>query len=216
MGKRCPGARTEAFFVHAVSDVPSCQPPDNPTKSLVPCLRLPRSPPCPASAFDQLFVAHFIDSFFGPTKPPPAAGIPSKIWLHELPVFLTSPEPSSAKHAIRATSMLSYGSITDDIAIKTAARKWYTKALQDLQCLLSRGKLSLLESSLCAIVMLIHFETWAGTSHRAWLQHVKGAALLLEAGGPELCRSGFMHQIFSHIRLQMVQCLSVIPFRTFH
>ncbi|KAJ3548118.1 hypothetical protein NM208_g1152 [Fusarium decemcellulare] len=202
MGLRCPGARTDAFFVHSVSASSSCQLTGDLANSPVPQPQLPRPPPSSASAFDQLFVSHFIESFFGPMKPPPAPGTPSKIWLHELPVLLTAPGPSLAKHAIRATSMFSYGSLVDDISIRVTASKWYAKALQDLQCLLSRGSIPFSESAVCAAVMLIHFETRAGTSQRAWLQHVKGAALLLEAGGPERCRSGFMHQIFGHLRFQ--------------
>ncbi|KAF4463118.1 hypothetical protein FALBO_10059 [Fusarium albosuccineum] len=202
MGLRCPGARTDAFFVHSASASSSSQLAGNLANSLVPQPRLPRPPPSSASAFDQLFVSHFIESFFGPMKPPPAPGTPSKIWLHELPVLLTAPGPSLAKHAIRATSMFSYGSLVDDTSIRVTASKWYAKALQDLQCLLSRGSIPFSESAVCAAVMLIHFETRAGTSQRAWLQHVKGAALLLEAGGPERCRSGFMHQIFGHLRFQ--------------
>ncbi|KAH6967780.1 hypothetical protein BKA56DRAFT_678925 [Ilyonectria sp. MPI-CAGE-AT-0026] len=203
MGLRCPGARTESFFVHAVSSSSSCRPLAIPARSLVPSPRLPGPQPSSASALDQLFVSHFIETFFGPMKPPPIPNMPSKTWLHELPVFLVSPGPSLVKHAIRAASMHSYGSFTNDISIKTAACKCYAKALQDLQCLLSCESISFAEGVLCAIVMLIHFETRAGTSQRAWLQHIKGAAMLLEAGGPERCRSGFMHHMFSHLRLQV-------------
>ncbi|KAJ4184015.1 hypothetical protein NW767_013358 [Fusarium falciforme] len=136
-------------------------------------------------------------------KPPPTPGTPPKIWLHELPVFLASLEPSSAKPAIRAASMISYGTLAGDMSIKTAARKWYAEALHHLQCLLTKGNVSVDESIICAVVMLIHFETWAGTSQKAWLRHLKGAAMLLQVAGPESCRDGFMHQIFSHLRFQM-------------
>ncbi|OQD89665.1 hypothetical protein PENANT_c002G03202 [Penicillium antarcticum] len=49
--------------------------------------------------------------------------------------------------------------------------------------------------------MLIHFEHIAGTSEDAWIQHLQGAAKMLEATGPELCRDGFLHQLFRHLRL---------------
>ncbi|KAI5459131.1 hypothetical protein BGZ63DRAFT_360575 [Mariannaea sp. PMI_226] len=202
MGLQCPGARTEAFFVHSVSGSSSRHVPGIPTRALVPLPRLPGRQPSCANAFDQLFVSHFVESFFGPMKPAPAPGTPIKTWLHELPVFLTSPEPCLVKHAIRATSMVSYGTLVDDVSIKVAAHKWYAKALQDLQRLLASGTTSFAESIVGAAVLLIHFETLAGTSRRAWFQHVKGAAMLLVAGGPERCRDGFMHQIFSHLRFQ--------------
>lgn len=217
MGLRCPGPRTLPFYVHAVADsCTKCPPKPGGSPASARCVAiaprtsptptLPGPPPSRASAFDQLFVSHFIESFLGPIKTPPALGPPSNVWVHELPVFLASPEPSLSKHAIRAASMLSYGSLASDVSIKIEACKWYAKALIGLRYLLSCGGIPFSESALCATTMLIHFETWAGTSRRAWLQHIKGASMLLGAAGPEQCRDGFMHQIFSHLRFQTV-CL---------
>lgn len=197
-GLPCPGARTGTFFVHAVPGASSSH------GACSSALQLPGPQPSRASAFDQLFVSHFIESFFGPMKPPSTSGIPPKIWLHELPVFLASSEPSSAKPAIRAASMISYGILAGDSSIKMAARRWYAEALHHLQCLITKESFSVDESTICTVVMLIHFETWAGTSQKAWLRHLKGAAMLLQVGGPERCRDGFMHQVFSHLRFQMV------------
>ncbi|RMJ07283.1 hypothetical protein CDV36_013107 [Fusarium kuroshium] len=193
----CPGARTGSFFVHAVPRSYSSN------EACSPALRIPGAQPSRASAFDQLFVSHFVESFFGTMKPPPTPGPPSKIWLHELPVFLTSSGSSSAKPAIRAASMISYGTLAGDVSIKTAARRWYAEALHHLQCQITKGNVSVDDSIICAVVMLIHFETWAGTSRKAWLRHLKGAAMLLQVAGPERCSRGFMHQVFSHLRFQM-------------
>lgn len=99
--------------------------------------------------------------------------------------------------------MISYGTLAGDVSIKTAARKWYAEALHHLQCQITKGNVAVDETIICAVVMLIHFETWAGTSQKAWLRHLKGAAILLQLAGPESCRDGFMHQIFSHLRFQM-------------
>ncbi|KAM0446026.1 hypothetical protein ACHAPV_004723 [Trichoderma viride] len=218
LGIKCPGARTDAFFVHTV--VPDASLRDSPSAALTPIKsksphtmmmmhspQLPALQPSRADAFDQLFVSHFIDAFFGSARPSlPIPNGPSKIWLHELPDFLASPYPSPVQYSIRAASMLSYGTITGDVSIKTDACRWYMRALQSLRHLLSLDDLgsSLYspESTVCAAVMLIHFETSAGTSPKAWLPHVNGAASLLEAQGPERCRDGFMHQIFRHLRLQ--------------
>ncbi|KAK1252214.1 hypothetical protein MKX08_003401 [Trichoderma sp. CBMAI-0020] len=218
MGIKCPGARTDAFFVHTV--VPDVSLRDSPSAALTPIKsksphtmmtmhpsRLSALQPSRANAFDQFFVSHFIDAFFGSARPSlPIPNGPSKIWLHELPGFLASPCPSPVQYSIRAASMLSYGTIAGDVSIKTEACRWYMRALQSLRHLLSLDDLgsSLYspESTVCAAVMLIHFETSAGTSPKAWLPHVNGAASLLEAQGPERCRDGFMHQIFRHLRLQ--------------
>ncbi|KAL7916592.1 hypothetical protein GGI35DRAFT_46255 [Trichoderma velutinum] len=213
MGLKCPGARTDAFFVHAVPDASLRDASDalaivkvkhepSPQISAVKfhLSQLPGLQPSPAGAFDQLFVSHFIDGFFGSVRPPlPIPGGSSKIWLHELPDFLASPSPSPVQSSIRAASMLSYGTAVGDASIKTEACRWYMRALQSLRLLLGSSSP---ETSVCAAVMLTHFETLAGTSPRAWLKHIKGAASLLEAQGPERCQSGFLHQIFSHLRLQ--------------
>lgn len=142
--------------MHAVE---GSRPPDIPTAALV---RLPVPQPSRANTFDQLFVSNFIESFFRPVRPPPVPGTPSKIWLHKLPVFLASPEPSLAHYAIRAASMLSHGSLANDISVKTAARMWYAQALQDLRHLLLSGSVSFSEGAVCAAVILIRFETLAG------------------------------------------------------
>lgn len=216
MGLKCPGARTDAFFVHTVVDAAATMGTLKPRDetSLLPTsankclsLRLPAPQPSPAGALDQLFVSHFIDNFFGAFRPSlPVPGGSSRIWLHELPQFLASGSPSPVQSSIRAASMLSYGTAVGDASIKTEACMWYMRALQSLRLLLSRnGSLASPEVSVCAAVMLIHFETQAGTSPRAWLKHVKGAASLLEEQGPERCRTGFLHQIFSNLRLQTVR-----------
>lgn len=221
MGLKCPGARTDAFFVHTV--VPDASLRDSSSAAATAIrstsshktmmMHLPQLPswqPPRADAFDQLFVSHFIDCFFGRARPSlPLPHGTSKIWLHELPEFLASPYPSPVQCSIRAASMLSYGTVTGDVSIKAEACRWYMRALQSLRYLLSLddsgSSLYSPESTVCAAVMLIHFETTAGTSPKAWLPHVNGAASLLEAQGPERCRDGFMHQIFRHLRLQTVR-----------
>lgn len=225
MGLKCPGARTDAFFIHTVApdtplrDSPSAALPsiqsNSPHRMMMMMHYLPQLPswqPSRADAFDQLFVSHFIDCFFGAARPSmPIPNGTSKIWLHELPDFLASPYPSPVQYSIRAASMLSYGTVTGDVSIKTEACRWYMRALQSLRYLLSLddsgSALYSPESTVCAAVMLIHFETSAGTSPKAWLPHVNGAASLLEAQGPDRCRDGFMHQVFRHLRLQTVGLL---------
>jgi hypothetical protein len=38
---------------------------------------------------------------------------------------------------------------------------------------------------------------------------------MLEAGGPESCRDGFLHQIFRHLRLLTVGLTFLLPLRWF-
>ncbi len=196
----CPGPRVGAFFVHAQANA------SQPAAAQVQ-QALTRIPPtsalkaCRADAFDQLFVSHFIDSF----------GLPKTVstgptWLESLPSFLGARSNALAMVSIRSASMLSYGTWARDEAIQADSYRWYASALAQLRHATAQGSRQpapTLEMAVCAAVMLIHFETWAGTSRNAWVYHVKGAASLLQAAGPEACRGGFLQSVFSHLRFQV-------------
>lgn len=158
-----------------------------------------------ADIFDQHFVSHFIESFGFRS---PTSGAQSPTWLDELAVIVTSPAPKLVKFSIRAGSMLFYGALTRDMSIQTEACKWYSKALQSLQHLLSQQASSYSGEESCAVVMLTHFESMAGTSKEAWFQHVQAAATMLAMGGPQGCCDGFSHQLFRHLRLLIVSLFS--------
>lgn len=167
----------------------------SPTPDLSP---LSLQQPARADIFDQLFVSHFIESFGF------ASDSPSPTWLHDLSVFIVSPVPDLVKHSIRAGSMFFYGTQAQDVAIRTEACKWYMRALQGLQGVLSQNASPFTGDVICAAVMLTHFENLAGTSEGAWYQHVQGASMMIETGGPGSCRDGFLHQLFRHLRLLTV------------
>lgn len=154
-----------------------------------------------ADIFDQHFVSHFIESFGFKS---PISGAQPPTWLDELAVFATSPAPILVKYSIRAGTMFFYGALAKDISIQTEACKWYSRALQSLQRLLSQRSSLYSGEEACAVVMLTHFENLAGTSNDAWFQHVQAAATMLEMSGPEGCRDGFSHQLFRHLRLLVV------------
>ncbi|KAJ5290404.1 uncharacterized protein N7443_010657 [Penicillium atrosanguineum] len=212
---QCSGPRTGAFFVHALPDR-SSRPVVKHTPAHLQSQTITRNhkktndlmlwPPSVVSIlqpdrtdiFDQLFVSRFIESFGFQA---PAKNTPSPTWLDELAAFLTLPAPSFVKHSIRAGTMFFYGSLADDVSIKTEACRWYTRSLKGLQDLLSKKTSSFTGDVICAVVMLAHFENLAGTSKEAWFQHVRAAARMLESGGAESCREGFLHQLFRHLRL---------------
>ena len=229
----CPGARTGAFFVHAVPNPPSRRrktprwllepgpeavleqgvgvPDASPNLSPLSLLQ-----PSRADFFDCLFVTHFIESFGNLKECVPVPAAPSPTWLDELPALVSSPELSLAKCSIRAGSMLLYGTRARDVSIQTEARRWYARALRRLRCGLLPSTTGTKDSALgpfngdgiCAAVMLSHFETVAGTSLGAWAKHVDGASAMLESLGPELCCAGFTHRLFRHLRLLTVRILT--------
>lgn len=219
-GLRCPGPRTGAFFVHVHSGetpaadenkAPTAFSPNQLTNAFVHIPLISDVKSCRATAFDQLFVSHFVESFGqlnGVRFPVP----PNANWLERLPQFVSSPANSLTKTSIRSASMLSYGTWASDKSIQTEAYRWYEKALLGLQVALSQSARSASEATVCSAVMLIHFETWAATVEGAWVKHINGASTLMEAIGPQACRDGFMHSIFCHLRFQTVSTL-ILSFR---
>ncbi|KAJ6022787.1 hypothetical protein N7499_008104 [Penicillium canescens] len=218
-GLRCSGARRGAFFVHSAPTEPRTSSIAMPTSldqmfqhvsqqvsrnNLLEFNKLWRSSPLTgyqpsrANIFDRLFVSHFIESFG--FKAPVSTRQPPT-WLDELVVFTVAPKMSLVQDSIRASSMFFYGTLSQDPSIQAEACKWYSRALRGLHGLLSQASSHFTGDVICAAVMLIHFEHLAGTSEDAWVQHVKGASKMLEAGGPESCRDGFLHQLFRHLRL---------------
>lgn len=109
-----------------------------------------------------------------------------------------------AKHSIRAATIYFYGTVASDSFIKTEACKWYSVVLRGLYGLLSQNIGPFSEDCVYKAVMPTHFENLAGTSGCASFEHVRGAAMMIEAGGPESCRDGSLHQIFRHLRLLTV------------
>lgn len=217
IGVYCPGPRTGAFFVHSQADSPvtnsavsspssSAISPQSLISSANTTPHLPNTAyfqHCRASAFDQLMLTHFIESF-GPISAS-APGVKVETWLDILPQFLDYAKPTPAADAIRAASMISYGSLSCDAPIQKEAFRWYQRALHDLRLRLVQQDRSVTDTTLCATVMLMHFETWASTSPRSWLHHIKGAYRMLECAGPESCQEGFLHLLFIHLRLQVVR-----------
>lgn len=158
---------------------------------------------CRAAAFDQLILTHFVESF-GPLQSS-FPGIKSSTWLDSLPSYLTTNTNSLARNSIRAASMISYSRLAYDETLQKEALRWYGTALGDLQSNISRFPRRVTDTAICSVVMLMHFETWASTFPKSWLQHVKGACRMLEVLGPQACQDGFIHMIFVHMRLQIVR-----------
>jgi hypothetical protein len=166
--------------------------------------QLPPSPPSPAPPFEQLFLAHYIESFKNPGNQP-------AFWFNRLPELLTLPISSSVKHSIRAVGMVFYGISNGSVSIQTAACIWYAKAARSLRSLLESSAVISLDKMgqvtnhvVCAPIMMCLFEIMASTSPVAWMQHVEAAATILSKRGPESCSVGLEHQMFLTVRLFMV------------
>lgn len=116
-------------------------------------------------------------------------------------------EDGILKSAIRSTSMMTYGTWAQDVAICSDSFQWYGRALRLFQDALAKQEKQKMEHIVCAAVMMLHFETWGNTAPKAWLNHLRGALSLLEQAGPAACRTGVLHGIFQHLKMQVVRTL---------
>jgi hypothetical protein len=164
--------------------------------------------PSRAEPFQQLFLSHFITSF--DNRSLHRTQMPSLYW--KLPEFLSSSVAPAAAQSIRAATMVYYGVITGDKAIKTAAYRMYSRALESQRLSLEVNKIGQSSTILptaemiLAPLMLAHFELTTSTTPTGWLQHILGAGKMLELRGPENCCDGIIHLLFRTVR-QTTVCI---------
>jgi len=162
--------------------------------------QLPPHQPSRAEAFSRLFVSHFIESFGNASEQLP-------VWIDKIPEFLTSPVPAPVKHSIHAAAMAFYGIMTRNVSIQTEATRFYSNALRTQRYLLqhrtlltsntrTRTILPSVDMTVCASIMMCHFELMASTTPYGWIHHIHAAARILEIRGPENCRLGLENDMF--------------------
>jgi len=104
--------------------------------------------------------------------------------------------------SIRATTLAFFAQLTDNIAMKREADRWYSMALRDerihVQYLFHRQPAP---EDIYAPLMLIYYELIRPTATRGWMKHLIGAMKLLELRGSENCQTSVSHLFFNALRL---------------
>lgn len=133
----------------------------------------------------------------------------SQSWLE---LFILRTENTSIagwRESVLAATLALYGTNEQDPGAITAAYKWYSHALyysrQNLRHLIEDPYFRVNETHISMAVILAYSEVVLPSHTRAFSQHIKAAATLLQIVGPEACMHNNFHQIFLTVRLYMVR-----------
>lgn len=121
------------------------------------------------------------------------------------------------KEAVLAASLALYGANEQNQGAIAASYKWYHRALclqrRNMRIYAENSNTQVSEMNVSMAVILAYSEVILPTHPRAFSQHIKAAAALLQILGPEACMQGTLHQLFLTIRLYMVRPLVIVPNR---
>lgn len=111
--------------------------------------------------------------------------------------------------------MVHYGVMTSNRSIQAEAFKWYAKALESQRSFLQKDH-SLLSTIMPAAeeilspIILALFELVTSTTPTGWIDHVMGAATMLQMRKAEHCQTDLAHLVFRTIRPTIVGANSIV------
>ena len=162
-----------------------------------------------APILEQHFLALFI-SFFDKAISSPT---PPKGWFAMLPSMLSNTIRSYVRAPILAVSLALYGTVAQEQTIVLIAFKWYGVGLARQRKRLidnCKGEQAMIPTveDISMALLSSYFEVFFSTTPEAYFHHQRGASNLLEARGPEACRTGVLHELFQTVRFHMVCILT--------
>lgn len=93
---------------------------------------------------------------------------------------------------MRALGMASFSTIASSPELTRQARKYYVAAIGQTHVALASASDAPRDSTLLAVVILAHFEAITGEDQRsikAWSEHIRGTAALIQLRGPDQMRT---------------------------
>lgn len=129
-------------------------------------------------------------------------------WTQFLPTLLNNEPSLQIAYLALSSSRIGHDHGDDDLV--AASRKFYSKALRELQRALASPKRRHTEETLLACSTLGLYEIFEAKTSRAvqvspaingWLSHATGVGRLLEARGPDSYTTDKGHTIFLHARI---------------
>lgn len=161
--------------------------------------------PDPSSLLEIHLRASFI-SFFTRSWPNKSRG---QSWLE---CYLLRTENISIpgwRESVLAATLALYGTNEQNPGAIAAAYKWYNHALcyqrQNMRLFTDDPYSQVNDMHVSMAVILAYSEVVLPTHTRAFSQHIKAAATLLQIIGPEACIHGNLHQLLQTIRVYMVR-----------
>jgi Fungal specific transcription factor domain/Fungal Zn(2)-Cys(6) binuclear cluster domain len=156
------------------------------------------------SLFNSFFLPRKSFTIQGPAEP---YAHPAN-WTQFVPQLLTN--DLSLQLAYLALSSSRIGHDNEDDHLLASSKKFYGKALREMQRAISDPKRRFTEETLMACSILSLYEMFEAktsavvqlsSTSNGWLSHAAGAARLLEARGPESYTTDKGHQVFLHARI---------------
>lgn len=162
--------------------------------------------PSKTAPFEQLFLDHFIAAFDHRNL----QGTPMRSWYDHLPAIYNTSPYQSCQDAARAAMMVYYGTMTSNPSIQTEAYRWYAKALESQRAFLQKDRLGLTKTmpaaeEILSPLILALFELVSPTTPTGWMDHIAGAATMLQMRKPENCQAGLAHLVFRTVRPTIVR-----------
>jgi hypothetical protein len=170
----------------------------------IPALSSDIRAPDPDGLLEMQLRAAFV-SFFTRSEPNKSR---SQSWLEYFILKTGNMGIPGWRESVLAATLALYGTNEQHPGAIAAAYKWYNHALcfqrQNLRLFTEDPYAQVNEMHLSMAVILAYSEVVLPTHTRAFSQHIKAAATLLQILGPEACIHGNLHQIFLTVRLYMV------------
>lgn len=160
--------------------------------------------PDPSGLLEIQLRASFI-SFFTRSLP---NTLRSRSWLEHFILGAENMSIPGWRESVLAATLALYGTSEQNPGAIAAAHKWYDHALcyqrQNLRLFIEDPCVQVNDMHVSMAVILAYSEVVLPSHTRAFSQHIKAAATLLQIVGPEACMHGNLHQIFLTVRLYMV------------
>lgn len=149
------------------------------------------------------FVSFFIRSGSNKTH--------NQSWLETYVIGAEDMSLSGWRESVLAATLALYGANEQNQGAIAASYKWYQRALyfqrRNMRTCAENPSAQVSEMNVSMAVILAYSEAIVPTHARAFSQHIKAGAALLQIFGPEACMQRTLHPLFRTIRLYMVRSL---------
>ena len=163
------------------------------------------SQPSPIPALKEYLLGNFIDSL---TKTPGSPVL--KKWLSYVPDLMSHGASLTLQFAAYAASMVLFGSVIKNCAVRQEGYRWYAMGLQRQKSQLvifsqAPNLEDISDAKICGTLFLSFFEMTCGTTSTAWKHHIFASARLIELRGVETFQDNLPHELLRAVRLSMVR-----------
>ncbi|OCK75439.1 hypothetical protein K432DRAFT_308489 [Lepidopterella palustris CBS 459.81] len=129
-------------------------------------------------------------------------------WLWHVPEVLQ--KNHAMDFAAEALALVYFAKKANSMDTLVRSHWAYANALRDLSRALQDHSSRFASETLCATLLLVHYENFVEIPGTSWIAHAGGASRLIQLRGPDRHRSGFDCAMFMASRGYLV-CLNALP-----